>query len=286
MNQHLKLGERAALKELATAVSVRSIELYHLERLRNLLDSPRGCGLRLEYLRLPMTPEEQLAYWSSASTDVDQRLARIEGNQLRILQRLETTAAEVISRTTSLVMDLRADLSSTLLGQGAGPSLTPAALVTPRLDIPWLLWLHRLVMRDSSLPEGLVGVLRTMDVTVESVSPDSRVFMPPSPEEVPELLRQWCADWAEKSGQLVGVDRDAQLNAVVGAYYELLRIHPFTDGNGRLALAVPDQLLREYLSRPLPGSFVTARSEHQQALVEAENGDLTALRDLLVAALA
>ncbi len=69
------------------------------------------------------------------------------------------------------------------------------------------------------------------------------------------------------------------------AYSELLQIHPFTDGNGRLARAVLDQMLRECLSRSLPDSFTLAQAEHQAALLDANRGDLTALKELLINAL-
>ena len=49
VNRSLSPGERAQLISHAKDIAV---EIYHLERIRTLLDSPKGCGVRLEYLRI------------------------------------------------------------------------------------------------------------------------------------------------------------------------------------------------------------------------------------------
>ncbi|WP_162908370.1 Fic family protein [Allorhizocola rhizosphaerae] len=65
VNQHLTLGQRQEL-----AGSTGADEIFHLERIRSLLDSPRGYGLRLEYLNRPMTAEEQLSLFNAQRQDV------------------------------------------------------------------------------------------------------------------------------------------------------------------------------------------------------------------------
>ena len=62
VNQPLTIGEREILQAKA---GTAPLEIYHLERMRSLLDSPKGCGIRLEYLRIPMTEAEQWAFWSA-----------------------------------------------------------------------------------------------------------------------------------------------------------------------------------------------------------------------------
>lgn len=58
MNQHLSVGERAELLALGGPCD----EIFNVERIRAALDDPRGYGLRLEFLRIPMSPEEQVAF--------------------------------------------------------------------------------------------------------------------------------------------------------------------------------------------------------------------------------
>jgi len=69
-NQELKLSEREALIKMCEPLVA---EVYHLERISAALDSPKGYGLRLEFLSIEMTKEEQISYFS----DRDQILHQI-----------------------------------------------------------------------------------------------------------------------------------------------------------------------------------------------------------------
>jgi hypothetical protein len=60
-NQELTLGERADFEELANPLVT---DIHHLERIASSLDSPRGYGLRLEFLSIEMTKEEQVSFFS------------------------------------------------------------------------------------------------------------------------------------------------------------------------------------------------------------------------------
>lgn len=61
-NQELTISNRKELEGLANGVDVR---VYHLERIANLLDMPKMYGVRLEFLDIEMSKEEQLAYFNS-----------------------------------------------------------------------------------------------------------------------------------------------------------------------------------------------------------------------------
>lgn len=69
-NQELTLSERAALEDSASSVAV---DIYHLERIACCLDAPSGYGLRLEFLSIEMTKEEQVSFFN----DRDQVLSEI-----------------------------------------------------------------------------------------------------------------------------------------------------------------------------------------------------------------
>lgn len=62
-NQELRLGEREVLANLVP--KAKTMELFHLERLTAILNSPINYGTRLEFLDIEMTKEEQLAYMCS-----------------------------------------------------------------------------------------------------------------------------------------------------------------------------------------------------------------------------
>lgn len=60
-NQELTLGDRATL---VTRADQAALEIIHLERLSSILDSPQCYGIRLEFLDIEMSKEEQLAFIS------------------------------------------------------------------------------------------------------------------------------------------------------------------------------------------------------------------------------
>ncbi len=69
-NQEFTLSERETIKELG---GERWVEVYHLERISAALYSPSGYGLRLEFLQIKMTREEQVSFFN----DRDQILMEI-----------------------------------------------------------------------------------------------------------------------------------------------------------------------------------------------------------------
>jgi len=59
-NQELRLGERTKLVNLGGGIPV---EIYHLERVATILNSPENYGTRLEFLDIEMTKEEIIALY-------------------------------------------------------------------------------------------------------------------------------------------------------------------------------------------------------------------------------
>ncbi|GAB1774170.1 hypothetical protein [Priestia megaterium] len=59
-NQELTLSERQELKEL----SEPHIDIFHLERIVGILNSPVNYGVRLEFLDIEITIEEQLSFFA------------------------------------------------------------------------------------------------------------------------------------------------------------------------------------------------------------------------------
>lgn len=60
-NQELSLSQR---RELMSVDHGQKTEIFHLERLAAVLDNPSNYGVRLEFLDIAMTSEEQLAYFA------------------------------------------------------------------------------------------------------------------------------------------------------------------------------------------------------------------------------
>lgn len=80
-NQELTLGEREQLINKANPIQ---LDLYHLERIASILDFPICYGIRLEYLDIEMTKEEQVAFmnaWGEANEQLQQILAYISRSE-------------------------------------------------------------------------------------------------------------------------------------------------------------------------------------------------------------
>ncbi len=62
-DQKISVSERAELKRnLAEIAPKAGLEIFHLERITQLLNSPRAYGIRLEFLDIEMTGAEQVAF--------------------------------------------------------------------------------------------------------------------------------------------------------------------------------------------------------------------------------
>lgn len=82
-NQELTLTERKKLRNIENSIE---IELHHLEKISAKLNSPECYGIRLDFLDIEMTKEEQLSFF----THKDAGLVRIENTQKEILKKMET----------------------------------------------------------------------------------------------------------------------------------------------------------------------------------------------------
>lgn len=74
-NQELRLGERKVLIELGRPCKV---DILHLERLTHILNTPKNYGLRLEYLDIELTKEEQVSFFASKDIQIRELSGKIQ----------------------------------------------------------------------------------------------------------------------------------------------------------------------------------------------------------------
>ncbi len=97
--------------------------------------------------------------------------------------------------------------------------------------------LHRIIV-DNILSSDQAGEYRIKQVVVRNSQTGEITFRPPPPIEVPFLMREFLY-WINKE------DRD-EVHPVLKAgiiHHELVRIHPFIDGNGRIARVLATLIL-------------------------------------------
>ena len=134
--------------------------------------------------------------------------------------------------------------------------------------------LHR-ILTDKILVGEHLGEYRTKQVIIRNSANGEVTFRPPPPIEVPFLIREFIY-WLNRD------DRD-RLHPVLKAgiaHHELVRIHPFLDGNGRVSRVLATLILflggydiRRFFS--LEEFYDKDAVTYYQNLQKASAGDLT-----------
>lgn len=198
----------------------------------------------------------------------------IEGNKLTLEQvRALTEHKEVVASAKD-----KQEVLNYLQALDAIPKYA-----SKKLDIKLLLAIHKTITKGTLKDEKDCGVLRDRQVFVGKRIFDRTQFkevveyMPPKTQEVPKLVEELLA-W-------VSSDKTKDINAVILAgivHYEIARIHPFIDGNGRVARLLATLILyksgfdhRRFFA--LDDYYDADRQSYYAALktVQDSKGDLT-----------
>jgi fido (protein-threonine AMPylation protein) len=263
-NQRLTLDEREELRNLSSP----PVEIYSLERLRAVLDSPMGYGIRLEYLGIDMTAAEQLAFVRSYTHGVEGQLAALNEKVDQILERtVHAGSTQAVGRSSLL-------------------QPTPAikfGFPVRDLSVSALALVHRAVMETED--ERTRGRLRTTSVWISDGRDTRREF--PAPEEVPPAVEEFVEWWREKYHALESAD-DIQhvATGLAELHHRFVSIHPFLDGNGRVARVLLDQAAAALRGAAVADRLVEDPDTYLLALRTADEGDLTPLARLIEGALA
>ena len=127
--------------------------------------------------------------------------------------------------------------------------------------------IHALVLKGIA---DHAGAYRTVPVEI-----GGSAFAPPGPEKVPSEMDDFC-DWLRK----VSVPKHGELASANGLYAAaaahtwLVTVHPFEDGNGRVARLLANLLLMRYR---FPIAIVAREDRHRyySALERSRTSDLT-----------
>jgi len=104
-NQTLTPAQRKTLTHLAQAAG-KEAEILHLQQLINLLDSVSGYGVRIQYLEIPMSIEEQLSWAVESDSQTAKALAANTRELLALrasVDRMNTDQSQII-RTLGLAL--------------------------------------------------------------------------------------------------------------------------------------------------------------------------------------
>lgn len=180
-------------------------------------------------------------------------------------------------RTTAMLEDLtQAPSSMSTNAQTANVALTdfPTSCMT-RAQV---LWVQRLVLAGQDVIR--YGV-RDVDVWLGGSSPETAVFTPLPHAQIINNLDSLIKRWVDQYETLRGQDNKIIASALATFHYEFLRIHPFLDGNGRVARALLRQQMVELLDVDAHNIFADNPTEYYESLRAANEDNLKPLIDLI-----
>jgi Fic family protein len=138
------------------------------------------------------------------------------------------------------------------------------------LTVPLVLHVHRLLMRHTGDP--LAGKPKTSDNVIGDINPDGGVTVVFNPVPAgPETERQ-LVELVERYEEAIAAGALPPLLLLAALVLDFLAIHPFQDGNGRVArLLTANELLRH-------GYGVTRYVSIEQRIFESKHSYYAALR--------
>ncbi len=199
----------------------------------------------------------------------------IEGNDLTLSEAKDVLEGKEITAHSR-------DIQEVLNYRAVVEFINKEGKSTDEIDLDTIQKIHKLTV-DKLVPTEQVGKFRQVKVVVRGVETGQVTFTPPEPAEVPKQIVDFL-DWfnSDQAGNISPL-----LKAGI-ALYEIVRIHPFTEGNGRTARAVATLSLfkddydvkrffslEEYYDEDLPKYYKALQSASDQLVVEEGERDLT-----------
>jgi len=177
---------------------------------------------RAVILNAPLIPKWEVSLRREALLRSAHSSTAIEGNPLTFEQVSELAAGRDI-------MVRRKDKKEVLNYLEALEKIPEFAERKP-FKLSDLLELHKLITKETLENPADEGSLRNQQVAVVNRTTGQIIFMPPPTDRVGTLVEEFL-EWfnSEEANEI-----DPVLEAGL-AHYELVRIHPFVDGNGRTA---------------------------------------------------
>ena len=214
----------------------------------------------------PLVPAWEAKFREEAIVRTVYHGTHIEGNGLNFTEAkavLEGRDVTAKARDIQQVLNYRQVLKFIDGSAGTGKDVTEATILK----------VHQLTT-DKILPQDTSGSFRKVAVNVSKKTGEV-VFRPP----LPNLVQSQIAAFITWINSPLGQEVNPVLRAGI-THYELVRIHPFVDGNGRTARAVTTLLLfkegydiKKFFS--LEEYYDRNPQDYYDALKSAESGDLT-----------
>tara|TARA_R110002096_G_scaffold143178_1_gene298831 strand:- start:240 stop:1340 length:1101 start_codon:yes stop_codon:yes gene_type:complete len=263
-NQKITPAERISLIPEGS----ENIEIYHGERVTNILDSPKGYGIRLEYLDIELTKEEQISFLNS-HVNLKQEFSEIKEllNQVR----------SVSNRIAGEIHDRDRDSNRSL-------AVLPIVGIpfSSRISLEDLLAIQQASLYETqgNSFEGVLG-LRKVQVWLARAGADieNAEYVPPTADQVPKLTIELLSWWKEKYMEVLYSSEQEKVLAIAEFHEKFLTIHPFIDGNGRVSRILASLQFKDLLDKIVHFDRID-RNEYFDSLNNARNGNKQKLTEI------
>jgi Fic family protein len=148
------------------------------------------------------------------------------------------------------------------------------------LSVGTLCLLHRAVIEPDQGDIG--GRLRSVQVWIGNQA--DPIFVPPAPEDVPRRIAELVDRWRRDYPSLAKSPRTGVVAGLARLHHGITELHPFLDGNGRLARVVIDLAAQELLAQRVGAELTADRKVYFSSLRSADAGDFAPLEALIEAA--
>jgi len=222
----------------------------------------------------PLLPFYEKKFQSEALIRSAHHGTHIEGNELNLSQAERVIMGQhVIARPRDIQEVINYRRVMEYIGDLGNKSHVG---IKETIDEEALLYLHKLTV-ERILPPKTCGIYRKTQVVVKNSLTGEVSFRPPPPIAVQYQIRDLLA--------FINTTTPEEIHTVLKSgivHYELVRIHPFVDGNGRVARALSTLILfqegydiRKFFS--LEEYFDNDAASYYAALqsVERHNGNMT-----------
>jgi len=145
--------------------------------------------------------------------------------------------------------------------------------------------LNEIVCVDSPAEE-IAGRYRTHDIWIgpAGCSRDNALYIPIGAQYIDRGVSSLLNRWNQIAADLAKQGTDTVISAIASFHHKFLEIHPYPDGNGRIARAILDLQVRNLTSSRLP-LRLKSKDEYYLALRAADDGDLEYLIRLITSIL-
>jgi hypothetical protein len=245
--------------------------IYHGERICGILDKPKGYGVRLEYLGIELNKEEQISFLNS-HLDLKGNFDEIKDMLADIKKVTNRLAGEIPQRDFTL---------------------NPVLSTLPLAGVPWssrisledLFAIQRACLYEidgQKYNSDFLG-FRKVDVWIGNAGGNKSTadFVPPEAFKVPALIIELLEWWRKEYMTVSFGTEENKIFSIAQFHEKILTIHPFLDGNGRVARTISSIQFSDLLSKEVKFEKIDPK-EYYEALQESRNDNKQTLNDIFL----